>query len=73
MSKKIKLIIEGMHCSSCSNKLETAFVQNLENLEHISINVPSGYAELELKNDDFSEKSLRRIIDKAGFSLQEII
>lgn len=67
--KKLTLTIEGMNCNSCIKKVETA-LNELDNIN--SINVKKGEAEIEITDEIYNEKMIRRIIDKAGYRLTEI-
>ncbi|MFN8577493.1 MAG: heavy metal-associated domain-containing protein [Candidatus Sericytochromatia bacterium] len=71
MSNNITLLIEGMHCQSCVGKVQDSLKQ-LENIENVSVDLNSGKADLSFNGDLPTEKTLRRAIDKTGFTLVEI-
>lgn len=68
MSNDLVLNIEGMHCSSCASKVESA-LKNLNGVEHVSVDVQGKKAVISTSEEAPSEKELRRAIDKAGFTL----
>jgi copper chaperone CopZ len=71
MSNKLTLVIEGMHCQSCVGKVQETLNQ-LENVNEVSVDLKSGYADISFNGEIPSEKTLRRAIDKTGFTLVEL-
>ncbi|MAF77420.1 MAG: heavy metal transporter [Halobacteriovoraceae bacterium] len=65
--KKNKFNVEGIHCGSCVNKIETAF-QTLEGLESSSINKDSGEVVTE-SQDSLSPMSIKKCIEELGFKV----
>lgn len=71
MSNKLTLIIEGMHCQSCVGKVQESLKQ-VEGVDTVSVDLNEKKADITFNTEKPSDKTLRRAIDKTGFSLLEI-
>lgn len=71
MSNQINLVIEGMHCQACVAKVENS-LKNIESLENVSVNLEKGQASADYMDEKPTDKTLRRAIDQAGFTLVSV-
>jgi copper chaperone CopZ len=62
--KKIKLKIEGMHCSSCEKIIKMELEGKIENMNII---LKNRIAEIEFNEDKISERQIIEIINKLGY------
>lgn len=67
--KKITLIIEGMHCASCSSNLEKAFAAT-RGVSKAAVNLATAKAYLEYDPDMVSEEELLKVVEKTGFKAE---
>ena len=66
--EKIIINIDGMHCSSCASKVESA-LKEVSNVDRVIVSIEDKKAEIEYLSNPPSQKDIRRAIDKVGFSL----
>lgn len=69
--KKLKLIIEGIHCASCAGNVERT-LKSITGVKSVSVNVLTKKAILEAENS-VSEEELKKTVSKAGFKIIEIM
>ena len=65
MSKK-RILIDGMHCSHCSSRVEAA-LNALENVK-AKVNLKKGFADVKA-DDGVSDEMLRTAIEDLGFTV----
>ncbi len=58
--------IKGMHCNSCSEKIEKALKEKVNN---ISVSYQKEQVEIDFDKDKISEKELIEIIEKEGYEV----
>ena len=68
--KKIKINVEGMHCTSCANILEKS-LSKVKGIKEININVIMGKAFLETE-DNVTEEEIRKAVKNPGYTPKEI-
>lgn len=64
--KKIKLKIEGMHCTGCSGRLEKV-LNNTDGIEEAKVSFENKVAEIKFDENTTSEKEIKEAIEDAGF------
>ncbi len=60
--------IKGMHCNSCSERIEKALK---EKVNHISVSYQKEQVEIDFDKDKISEKEIIEIINKCGYEIKE--
>lgn len=68
--KKIKLMIEGMHCASCASNIERS-LKKVNGVKEASVNLMlrKGYVEAE---DNVSNEELKKAVSRAGYKAVSI-
>lgn len=64
--KEIKLKIEGMHCTGCSERLEKV-LNNTDGIEEAKVGFENKVAEIKFDENTTSEKEIKEAIEDAGF------
>ena len=68
--KKLKLIIEGMHCASCAGNIEKSLKKVAGVKEaSVSLMLKKGTVEVE---DNVSEDELKKAVVRAGYKVSRI-
>ncbi len=62
--RKLKLTIEGMHCSSCAVNLERS-LKNIPGVKAVSVSVLTNKGFIDC-NEAVSEESLKKAVSAAG-------
>ena len=68
--KDIKLKIEGMHCTGCSNRLEKV-LNNIEGVEKAKVSFEENEATITYDDGKVSEKQIISEIEEAGFKAEK--
>lgn len=68
--KKIKITIEGMHCTSCANNIERA-LKKVKGVKEVSVSVMTKKAILQIE-DNVSDSSLMDAVKDVGFKITNI-
>lgn len=68
--KKIKLTIEGMHCTSCGSNVERA-VKKVKGIKSISVSILTNKAIIEAE-DNINLEEIKKIISKIGYNVTDI-
>ena len=68
--KKIKLIIEGMHCASCASNIERS-LKKVSGVKDANVNLVmrKGYVEAE---DSVTNDDLKKAVSRAGYKVASI-
>ena len=66
MMKEIKLKIEGMHCTGCSERLEKV-LNNTDGIEEAKVSFENKVAEIKFDENTTSEKEIKEAIEDVGF------
>ncbi len=69
-SKKCTLAIKGMHCASCSGKIEKA-LQQVPGVKKAAVNFASEKALVEFNPHQTSEQKLEAAVARAGYSVMK--
>ena len=64
--KKVKLNIEGMHCTGCSTRLEKV-LNNVDGVEDAKVSLEEKNADIKYDETQVSEKELIEAVEDAGF------
>ena len=64
--KDIKLKIEGMHCTGCSNRLEKV-LNNLEGVETAKVSLEEKKATIKYDETKINIENIKETIEDAGF------
>lgn len=64
--KKVKLNIEGMHCTGCSTRLEKV-LNNVDGVEDAKVSLEEKKADIKYDETQVSEKELIDVVEDAGF------
>ncbi len=67
--KDIKLKIEGMHCTGCSNRLEKV-LNNIEGVEKATVSFAEKEAAITYNEEKISEEQIKSEIGEAGFKAE---
>lgn len=70
MLKKIKILIEGIHCKSCKILIETE-VDILEGVKDIDVNYHTGKCHIEFDDQKISQKKIFEKIEKLNYKVNE--
>ncbi len=65
--KKLRLIIEGMHCASCASNIERS-LKKVKGVKEASVSLMLKKGNVEAE-DFVSEEELRRAVARAGYKL----
>jgi len=68
--KKIKLMIEGMHCASCASNIERS-LKKVSGVKDANVNLVmrKGYIEAE---DSVTNDDLKKAVSRAGYKVASI-
>jgi Cu+-exporting ATPase len=68
--KKIKIMIEGMHCASCASNIERS-LKKVNGVKEAKVNLMmrKGYVEAE---DKVSDDELKKAVSRAGYKVASI-
>ena len=68
--KKIRLIIQGMHCASCASNIERS-LKKVSGVKEASVNLMlrKGFVEAE---DNVSNDELKKAVSKVGYKVVSI-
>ena len=66
---EVKLNIEGMHCSSCSARLEKA-LNNLNGINSVHVSLEEKKAFIEYNEKEISIDNIKEIIEDVGFEIK---
>ena len=69
--KEIKLEIEGMHCTGCSNRLEKV-LNNIEGVTSAQVNFNEKSAIVNFDEGKVTIEKIKENIEDAGFIAEEI-
>ena len=69
--KEIKLKIEGMHCTGCSNRLEKV-LNNIEGVTSAQVNFDEKSAIVNFDEGKVTIEKIKENIEDAGFIAEEI-
>lgn len=64
--KEIKLKIEGMHCTGCSNRLEKV-LNNTDGIEKATVSFEEKQAVIEYDESQIDIAKIKETISEAGF------
>ena len=64
--KKVKLNIEGRHCTGCSTRLEKV-LNNVDGVEDAKVSLEEKKADIKYDETQVSEKELIEAVEDAGF------
>ncbi len=67
MSSKIKLKIEGMHCTACAMSIDMD-LEDLEGVSNVNTNYAKELTEIEFDSDKVSTADILRQIKKTGYN-----
>lgn len=70
MKMKKKILIEGMHCASCSSNVEKS-LKKVSGVKEVSVSLMTNKAIVEVE-DKVSEEELANAVKKAGHKVIEI-
>jgi len=68
--KKIKITINGMHCSSCASNTEKSLkkISGVKNA-NVSLMLKKGFVECE---EDIKDEELKKAVERAGYKIVNI-
>ncbi len=67
--KKVKLKIEGMHCSSCALLIDSD-LEDVEGIKCSSTNYATSETEVEFDEEQLKLEKVIEVISKAGYSVK---
>ena len=68
--KKLKITIEGMHCTSCASNIERS-LKKVSGIKEVSISLMLKKGTIEA-DDSVSEEEIRKAVSKAGYRVSKI-
>ncbi len=68
--QKVTISISGMHCATCAQTIEKA-LSKTEGVVKASVNFASEKANVEFDKDKINDDSLKNVVKKAGYKVQE--
>ena len=68
--KKLKLIIEGMHCASCASNIEKS-LRKVSGVEEVSVSLMLKKGTVEAE-DNVSEDEIKKAVAKVGYKVTRI-
>jgi len=68
--KKIKITIEGMHCSSCASNIERS-LKKVSGIKEVSISLMLKKGTIEAE-DSVSEEEIKKAVSKLGYKVSKI-
>lgn len=68
--KKLKLIIEGMHCASCASNIERS-LKKIKGIKEASISLMLKKGTVEAE-DSVSEDEIKKAVSRAGYKVSKI-
>jgi len=68
--KKVKLTIEGMHCSSCASNIERS-VKKISGVKEASVSLMTKKGIIEAE-DNVSEEDLKKAVARTGYKVIKI-
>lgn len=68
--KKIKLIIEGMHCASCASNIEKS-LKKISGVKEASVSLMLKKGTVEME-DSVKEDELRKAVARVGYKVTKI-
>ena len=67
--KEVKLNIEGMHCTGCSNRL-TKVLNNIDGIERAEVSFETKKATIKYDESKVSVETIKAEIEEAGFKAE---
>ena len=71
MNKKIDFVIEGMHCSSCANIIETS-IKKLSGINSSNVNFTSEKASVVFDDSIMDSNKIIKAIERSGYKAHEL-
>ena len=68
--KKLKLLIQGMHCASCASNVEKS-LKTVKGIKSASVSLLARKGTVEV-DDSVNEEDLRKAVSKTGYKLVSI-
>ena len=68
--KKLKLIIEGMHCASCASNIEKS-LKKISGVKEVSVSLMLKKGTVEAE-DNVSEDEIKKAVAKVGYKVTRI-
>ena len=68
--KKLKITIEGMHCSSCASNIERS-LKKVSGIKEVSISLMLKKGTIEAE-DSVSEEEIKKAVSKLGYKVSKI-
>ena len=68
--KKLKLTIDGMHCSSCANNIERS-VKKVPGVKEVSVSLMTRKSIIEAE-DNVTEEDLRKAVARTGYKVVKV-
>ncbi|TVR31351.1 MAG: heavy-metal-associated domain-containing protein [Balneolaceae bacterium] len=69
-AKKIRLLINGMHCSGCTNSVEKA-LRDVTGVTDANVQLTTEAAEIHYEGNEPPMDQIREAVKKAGFDIEE--
>lgn len=63
---KIEIIVEGMHCDHCANKVEQALLTD-NNIKKVKVNLEKKKVTIEYKDKEINLENIENVINELGF------
>mgnify|MGYP001606262526 FL=1 len=68
--KKIKLIIQGMHCASCASNIEKS-LKKVSGVKDVSVSLMLKKGTVEA-DDNVSEEEIKKAVARAGYKVLKV-
>ena len=68
--KKLKLIIDGMHCASCASNIEKS-LRKVQGVKEVSVSLMLKKGTVEC-DDSVSDEELKKAVARAGYKVARV-
>jgi P-type Cu+ transporter len=69
--KKIELLIDGMHCTSCATNIDLS-LEELPGIKKADTNYARNKTVLEIEEKDFDKERVLKVVKKLGYNAKFI-
>jgi copper chaperone CopZ len=69
--KNVKLMVNGIHCNGCANKIKNG-LSSLDSESHVDVNVATGEVRVSYNGNKSTLSEIKNIISNVGFSVESV-
>ncbi len=71
MQKNIKLMVNGIHCNGCANKIKNG-INSIDNESKVDVNISTGEVRISFDGEKNSLAEIKSTISSVGFSVESV-